>query len=802
MKTKHIFSAFMLATLAAACTNEEFEAVNSNVNAEGRIELGQITLSLDDEANTRYAVGPNFNDLTAEIGDELGACLIDIPNGSSSEKEPKSNYKLTDYISTNYSFKFDGSAWVSEAKMVEGNYMFYAPYNAEHATRKPITAKLNPVQQLALNADGTIDELSTIKELKESGEVMVVGHKFISAEDGKIVSAKLLPIYAYPLVALTNSYKEKNGTYNESGTPTDLVINQIVVTKTKGFTTTAEFDFDGTNGTSNWTAITATDGFVANLRNFSYVDEADQDKVKEKKGVFAENNGSKAAYTNNLMNTNDRLTSSAIVVKAPNNAYTLKAGTSMQFHVVIPAASYNSNKLTIEVYTNKGVFTVDNIDGTIAAGKRYPCSEYNGDGSLINPSEAGDAEAGDVFSVNMERPGTASENVVATTEDLVTLINNYNAGTETQTLSIKPLNEDVEVNAAVMSAIRAKANTQLTVKFTASATISTNINTNKTVEFAAGAVIKEGTITLSDGAKFSTTGSLTIKGGTVTIDGAEFATATIVNNGGEVVVKSNITTLNNTSGSVSLESKDATGTIVNAGGTVNVKAGTAASQLTYTATINNEAGTLNVGQFATISTAIAANGGVNKATIENYGTLTVAENTAKGTINNYGTLTVKNNGFIDMKTSSSKVTLSADGSGRIKNNADAIINNASDEDHVIYYEFTDNVNGALVPQCGIYNTIVLNGMTWAPTADATVKANFELTNATISVYTPEITIKIDGGVYVNNGTSAFKGNTTSKIYIKGDVTADTYGHLTVSNVTVKKNDSSLDGSNGGEVTSF
>lgn len=799
MKTKHIFSAFMLATLAAACTNEEFEAVNSNVNAEGRIELGQITLSLDDEANTRYAVGPNFNDLTAEIGDELGACLIDVPNSNSSEKEPKSNYDLTNYISTNYSFKFDGSAWVSEAKMVEGNYMFYAPYNAEHATRKPITAKLNPVQQLALNADGTIDELSTIKELKESGEVMVVGHKFISAEDGKTVSAKLLPIYAYPLVALTNSYKEKNGTYNASGTPTDLVINQIVVTKTSGFTTTAEFDFDGTSGTA--TAITATDGFVANLRNFSYVDELNQNKVKELKGVFAENNGSKAAYTNNLMNTNGQLTSSAIVVKAPNNAYTLKAGTSMQFHVVIPAADYSTNNLTIEVYTNKGVYKVANIDGTIAAGKRYPCSEYNEDGSLINPSEAGDAEAGDVFSVNMGQPGTASENVVATTEDLVTLINNYNAGTGTQTLSIKPLNEDVEVNAAVMSAIRAKANTQLTVKFTASATISTNINTNKTVEFAAGAVIKEGTITLSDGAKFSTTGSLTIKGGTVTIDGAVFETATIVNNGGEVVVKSNITTLNNTSGSVSLESKDATGTIVNAGGTVNVKAGTAASQLTYAATINNEAGTLNVGQFATISTVIAANGGANKATIENYGTLTVTENTAKGTINNYGTLTVKNNGFIDMKTSSSKVTLSADGSGRIKNNADAIINNASDEDHVIYYEFTDNVNGALVPQCGIYNTIVLNGMTWAPTADATVKANFELTNATISVYTPEITIKIDGGVYVNNGTSAFKGNTTSKIYIKENVTNDTYGHLTVSNVTVKKNDTSLNGG-GTEVTSF
>ena len=167
MRTKHIFSTLMLAALATACSNEELElANNSNELAKGRVELGQIELALGDGVDSRYAVGPNFNDLSAEAGDELGAALIDTWNGTTDDNDFKYDYTISDYIHTNYSFKFNGETWASEAKMVEGNYFFYAPYNAKHVTRSSVTAKFNPVQQLALNADGTIDELSTIKELK------------------------------------------------------------------------------------------------------------------------------------------------------------------------------------------------------------------------------------------------------------------------------------------------------------------------------------------------------------------------------------------------------------------------------------------------------------------------------------------------------------------------------------------------------------------------------------------------------------------------------------------------------------
>lgn len=798
MRTKHILSAFMLGALAVACTNEEFETMGNAPELSNRVEIGNVTLALGgDEANTRFEVGPNFNDLTAAVGDEVGACLIDAPNAvfgaDNYKKDAKYGYDITSYISTNYSFKFNGNAWNSEAKMVEGNYMFYAPYNPKHATRASITAQLNPVQQLAKNADGTIDALSTIKELKESGEVMAVSHVFINAADSKTVTTSLMPIYAYPLVSLKNSYKETPQGAT-TAVATDLVINQVVISKTGGFPTEATFKF----ADDAKTAISAGAGLVKGLANFSYVDVADDDKVKTKKGLFVEKNGSKDIYTADLLNSASK-TAAAIVIKAPESAYTLKAGATTQFHVVIPAADYSSNELTIAVYTNKGVFEVNNIDGSIAAGKRYPKSEYNADGTVIAQGEAGDAAAGDTYTFDMTTANGSSASVVASTADLATLIANTDAATTT-TLTVAPLNTDVQVNAAVMSAIKAKSNTNFTVKFTAPVTIATSVSTNKKVEFAAGAEITEGTITLGGGADFITGEMLNVKGGTVTIDGATFTAATIENNGGALTVKSNITSLENKSGSVSVPNV-VTGTFTNNGGTLTIGDGEKISDAakTFSNTIANTKGTLEV-KANTVAT-ISSNG--EKGIINNNGNATVTENVANGTINNYGILSVGSNaGLVVMAKATAKVAVTADtgGAGRIKNNVDATtidISNASSQ--VIYYEFTEDVNGMLVPQAGIYNTIVLNGMTWSPSADQNLKVTVEMQDATISVYTPNIEITIDDMHIVktsaSNSASTMKGNATAKINVfNAAISGDTGAKLVVSNVAVKENTTSAGGS--------
>lgn len=819
MRTKHIFSAFMLTALAAACTNEEFETVNTTPGLNGRVEVGNVTLSLGD-ADTRFEVGPNFNDLTAAEGDAVGACLIDAPNTEFSgntdnyKADAKYGYGIVENIYTNYAFKFNGTAWASEAKMVEGNYMFYAPYNAKHVTRKAISAKFNPVQQLVANADGTIDALSTIKELKESGEVMAVSHVFIGAADSKTVKTTLLPVYAYPLVTLTNNYKEKPA--NGAAVATDLVINQVVISKTNGFPTETTFKF----GNGDKTAIAIVEGqiecFVKSLADFSYQKKENNVwKEKAAKGLFAGKNGYKDAYTSNLMTTTAETTSAAIVVKAPKGAYTLKAGASAAFHVVMPAGDYSSEKLTIEIYTNKGVFKNENVDGSIAAGKRYPKVEYNEDGTVKKASEGGDLEAGDTYKVSMTTPeSTATAVVVGSTEDLVTLIGNTEEADEdgdAVILEVNPLNKDIKVNAAVMSAIRAKSKAGFTVKFNAPVTIATNISTNKVVEFAAGAEIAEGTITLGNGAKFTGSGKkLDIKGGTVTIEGAEFKDATIENNGGNVTVKSveikgngvtiysSITSLENKSGSVNLPNS-VTGSITNNGGTVTVgdgnKLNNAAKNIATTLT--NTKGALEV-KANTIAT-VGANGSYTSATaytvgtIKNSGTATVTTNSRIGSIENYGTLTADtNDGLIVMANADATVEVTS-GGGRIKNNVDAI--GITKGTNTVYYEFTEDVNGALIPQAGIYDLIVLNGMTWSPTAKQELKASVEMVDATISVYTPGVKITIPELNVVYTGTnskSTLKGNAEATIEVTAtSVTGDANAKLLRNNVKVIVNNAEV-----------
>ena len=744
MRTKHIFSTLMLAALATACSNEELElANNSNELAKGRVELGQIELALGDGVDSRYAVGPNFNDLSAEAGDELGAALIDTWNGTTDDNDFKYDYAISNYIHTNYSFKYNGEKWASEAKMVEGNYFFYAPYNAAHVTRSAVTAKFNAVQQLAVKADGSIDELSTIKQLKESGEVMAVGYKFISREDGKTVSTSLLPIYAYPLITLKNNY-EVTPVGAIEPVPTDLVINQVVVSTTAGFPTEATFNF------GNGTAIGTTEGVVAELRDFTYWKDKDH-TAEVLKGDFAKNNGAKDNFTADLLNAATKSTS-AIVVKAPAN-YTLKAGATAKFHVVMPAAEYTSS-LDIAIYTNKGVFNVMS-DGTlaVAAGKRYGQDDYNADGTLKNDAEI---PSGTTLSLDMNESNCtgASASIVASAADLVTLIQN----TKEATLAVQPLNEDVEINAAVMNAIKAKSAFALTV--TAPATISTNLDSsNKIIEFQKGAIVKEGTITINN--KVSFTGEkLNVKGGTVTI-AAAFDGATLEVNDGDVTLKSAVSATVN-KGTLTIGAVAADGSIVNKGGEVGFAAGIKdVITYTYTNKVYNTKGTVTVPEYTTVNDVRWNSAYSNEAVlnVKANGEATVATNNAKGTINVEGTATVTTNeGLVVMGSSSAKATVTTN-NYRINNTNNGTVTTTTEG--VIYYEFTEDVNGKLVVKSSKYNTIILNGMTWAPEAAQTLAddVNVIMKDATIEIW-DEVTITIDGTLTTENSDN-------KKSYAKG-----------------------------------
>lgn len=735
----------MLAVLAASCSNEGLELVdNSNEMANGRMEIGQVELSLNNEVDSRYAIGSNFNDLEAEEGDELGAALIDTWAGTTNAYDYKYDYYLTDYINTNYSFKFNGETWASEAKMVEGNYFFYAPYNAKHVTRASVTAKLNPVQQLTLNADGTIDALSAIKELKESGEVMAVGYKFISREDGKNVEASLRPIYAYPLISITNDYED------DDDEAIDLVINQIVISNTTGFETEATFDF--VEGTGK-TAISTESGVVAELRDFTYYQSSSKPNEPEQ-GLFAKNYGGDENYTADLLNE-DKTPSSAIVVKAPAN-YTLKAGATTEFYVVLPAG--NHEDLNVDVYTNKGVFNLaTDLDLNIAAGKRYDI-KYYADGALKNDPEV---PAGEnlTFSIAEGPDGTVS-NIVTSSEDIVELIKNYKKTEDGNTLSVQPLNSDIEINAAVMNAIKAKSS-GFTLNVTSLATISSSLNSsNKNIVFEEGAVVKTGEIALNDKVKFNKT--LTIKGGTVTTN-STFENGLLIEDGSVTLSADADATL--TGGTLTVGDDDFTGGITNNGGTVEFTAGASGSGngKTYKNDIKNNKGTVNVPAYATVS--IINNGhadgdGDGEEDVATAGEVNVAANgSVNVTTNEVGTIKVT--GTANVEKNLDLVKMMVGGTATVNENDGKIdnTNNANvDADGIIYYEFTEDVNGKLTAKSSNYNTIILNNITWAPEGEQTVEADVIMINSTIEIWDVEAIITINGDLKATN-----TGNKTSKI---------------------------------------
>ena len=184
MKTKHLFLAMALPLAFAACTSEEIIENAQDQNLDARKALGEVELVFGDEVNSRMtAEGGNIGFV---VGDGVGACLVDVYSKNADAAKAAvaiNNYLLTDYIQTNYQYKYDGSSWATTARMVEGNYVFYAPYNGEHLARTAIKTGVNNVQNLTLAEDGTIDKYSALDEFLKSGQPAYVCGRYRAVYD-------------------------------------------------------------------------------------------------------------------------------------------------------------------------------------------------------------------------------------------------------------------------------------------------------------------------------------------------------------------------------------------------------------------------------------------------------------------------------------------------------------------------------------------------------------------------------------------------------------------------------------------
>lgn len=248
MKKKTLFSLALASILMVGCQQDEFVTVNdaTSVNLGNRPELGSVSLNWGDPT-TRLALNTvNNYSFKWEEGDKLGAAIVDTPaetaqSGKDLTSKGGKNYSsyswtyaeyvagvkkgptgaeviaeeagvdieayytisTQSYISSNYPYLLEGTAWNTQANLVEGNYVFYAPYNAAHLTRQPIVVTLPMEQDCA-------EESKSVTDFYAGTDPVTLGFDFLKAPANKdeliSPSVKMTNIFAYPQITIKNNF--------------------------------------------------------------------------------------------------------------------------------------------------------------------------------------------------------------------------------------------------------------------------------------------------------------------------------------------------------------------------------------------------------------------------------------------------------------------------------------------------------------------------------------------------------------------------------------------------------------------
>ena len=223
---KVLFYSLAIAAAITSCTQEAIEAPVNNVqDLSVRPTLGEVVLTEDADLMSRFATGSGAQ-AKFEENDKLGAAIMDKPlytdlaNYEAKVKAKEDLYEIVNYYSSNSAFTYDGSAWYlnEDQPLVEGNYLFYAPYNAAMQLRTPFVVAVPEKQDASA-------EKSALDAYYASGAVVKVGYQFLAAENGKAQKPKVTmqDIMAYPKFTFKNNFNGYISKFDENGDETTKV---------------------------------------------------------------------------------------------------------------------------------------------------------------------------------------------------------------------------------------------------------------------------------------------------------------------------------------------------------------------------------------------------------------------------------------------------------------------------------------------------------------------------------------------------------------------------------------------------
>lgn len=503
MRTKHLLYTMALAGIFAACTQEEFETVNSADALTGRKSIGKITFT--EAPSTRWAV-ENWDEIKPEADDAFSLMLVDNPRTGLDGMHlyPIDNYELIEKAQTNYIFKKGSAGWSNDAELVEGNYLYVAPAQEGKLDRNTVEINLPTEQNLSLGEDGKIDPLSAIKEFVAKGYPFYIGHRFLS-EGGSISLPNMQSIFAYPEITITqtDAYRDevavvKKVIIKQEKADDAFVINAPLHPKKAARLLTNEFFTK--RGEDKKDKVVVGD-WAGHANAYFGVDEeipqnwGGNEKKNTKEipedttfmahdldgqvlGTYLFNKGLNGT-TSELLGT-PQSKSQYIVINMPGDGVALKYGETIKFNAVIPAAEYQMTKegeenvgLTIyavldnnEAYKKVVTSTSPKQVIEMYPGKRYPNQDYTG----LNLNKG----AGKYFTIDLCEKTDGTNRYIRTTEAAIGGVGTINttddliaaiqAHTSTEPLYLTVEGRNVVYNKAVNDAVTNNESQKVTIQ--------------------------------------------------------------------------------------------------------------------------------------------------------------------------------------------------------------------------------------------------------------------------------------------------------------------------------------------------
>ena len=751
MRTKNLLFAMTLPVAFAACSSEEFETLQGGqVNLGARKGLGDVTLVFDGgNADTRLEIGQSGIGFSKEDG--VGACLVDQPNANYGDEDKSAieQYDLSQYIASNYLYKTvdAGATWTTEARMVEGNYVFYAPQNESHLVRTAIKAEF-PNPQVITVKDGKPEQYAAVQQLIDAKTPMYVGYKFLdAATQTNDISVKMKPIYAYPKITLKNSFGVGLGNPAATSATKDLVVNRIILSNALGFVQKTTVNV----GTANNVASKDALGVVGYLFNGA--------SAAKDNGTWENSSKLIGCYTSHVLKqngTNEEAVAAAIIINF-ETPVVLAKDQSLSVNAVVPAETYTN--LKIGVYTDQGYFENTVASCTLVPGQMYPSEEYMANGEL-NQTVKG------TTLVNELKAARVSGSVVSTTEELIDLVK-----TGKPQLEVMPLNSDVEFNSTVSGYMLPTQK----ITFTAPVTVA-DVEVDKDIEFKANVNVKgnvnfnKNTIVWNDGATPTPTyfKVKVLEGATLTLtDVGETKENTVVPAEGATVVPADGNMIElideKAEGTISIQTNITLPNSVNFdsyAGDIEIASG---KTLTLGRAFKNEGaltnnGTLTVGALTLTNSGTLTNNGIvvgtggaieNEGTIENNNIIDAAV-TLKGeytdaTHYKVAKLTVANGALVNKAISARNIGTA---------NQNALVNVVEVAKNAI---FSANA-GALTNGTAVYT--INENVTKDPTANIQKIVNKLVINGNVVAASAALDVTFDQAVEVNGNVQAIGKNIT------------------------------------------